>query len=182
MAKRLSRRKNTLRRKSSRRKNTLRRKTMRRKTMRRGGKPIKMINRKLSLKNCESYFSTSNRNPDYNFSTYDHIDNITYDESQAKTFYSLKINVNSTYYTAKKSYSELVSDCDKLFLGYPLLSEEMKKRLKNNFSKIMDNTKCLERVKAIEDAMRYLQMNIWTKKSENEIEEKLTSNGWEKQL
>ena len=195
MAKRLSRRKtmrreNTLKRKSFRRKNTLR-KTMRRKnTLRRkninkkGGRPKNMINRYFSLKICEGYFSTSSRdadyNADYNFSTYDHIDNITYNESQVKTFYKLKINVNSTYYTATKSYSELVSDCDKLFSGYPLLSEEMKSKLEKNFSKIMDIKKCLERVKAIEDAMKYLEMNIWStvKSNEEEIEKTLTSNGW----
>ena len=99
MVKRLSRRKtmkrkNTLRRKTMRRKITLRRKSSRRKnTLRRkninkkGGRPKNMINRYFSLKNCEGYFSTSNSNPDYKFSTYDHIDNITYNESQVKTYY-----------------------------------------------------------------------------------------------
>ena len=166
MAKRLSRRKtmrrkNTLRRKSMKRK-SMKRKILRRKTIKKkGGRPKNMINRYFSLKNCEGYFSTSNHNPDYNFSTYAHIDNITYDKSQVKTFYELKINVNSKYYTATKSYSELVSDCDKLFSDYPSLSEGMKSKLEKNFSKIMDNKKCLERVKAIEDAMQYLEMNIW---------------------
>lgn len=184
MAKRFSRRKsmknNSFRRKSMKRK-TMRRKTMkRRKTIKKkGGRPINMINRKLSLKNCESYFSTSNLNPDYNFSKYDHIDNITYDESKVKTFYELKINVNSEYYTATKSYSELVSDCDKLFSDYPSLSEEMKRRLEKNFSKIMNNEKCLKRVKAIEDAMKYLEMNIWRIHSGfDEIDAKLKSHRW----
>ena len=193
MKKRLSRktmrRKNILKRKTMRRKNILKRKTMRRKnTLRRknikkrGGKPINMINRNLELKNCKSYFSIGNHNHDYNLSTYNHIDNITYDGNQVKTYYILKIKVGDNYYTATKSYSELFSDCNKLFSGYPLLGEEMKRILKQNFSKFMNNTKCLERVKAIEDALDYLQIQIWYLQTERKIEEKLTSNGWEKQL
>lgn len=61
----------------------------------------------------------------------------------------------------------------------------MKSILEQNFSKIMDIKKCLERVKAIEKAMKYLQMNIFPIYSDSEVAkigERLTSNGWEKQL
>lgn len=104
MAKRLSRRK------TMRRKNTLRRKTMRRKNIKkRGGvEPIKQFNRNLELKNCESYFSTHNKNADYNLSTYNHIDNITYDKSQVKTFYELKIEAGDKYTTKNLTLNYLV--------------------------------------------------------------------------
>tara|TARA_Y100000389_G_scaffold198726_1_gene235766 strand:+ start:285 stop:479 length:195 start_codon:yes stop_codon:yes gene_type:complete len=60
----------------------------------------------------------------------------------------------------------------------------MKSKLEKNFSKIMDNKKCLDRVKAIEDAMQYLEMNIWSIYSGSEVDKidkidaKLKSHQW----
>ena len=47
----------------------------------------------------------------------------------------------------------------------------------------MNIKKCLERVKAIQAALEYLQMNIWSLRvKNNDIEEKLTSNDIEEKL
>ena len=129
MAKRLSRRKNTLRRKSSRRKNTLRRKSLkrnslRRKTMRRkntlrrkssrrknikkrGGVPVMeglLTSAKQlvgHLKNCVNVFQVNKEN-------YPHIVGVSFDEGNHRMKYNLKITLE---------WSELVPVPVEQFVG-----------------------------------------------------------------
>ena len=94
MAKRLSRRKNILKRKSLKR-NSLRRKTLRRKSIKkRGGVPGKeFLTRNAnklfvgSLKNCSDVFLANGGN-------YPHIDGVSFDEENQKMRYDLKITLN----------------------------------------------------------------------------------------